>query len=87
MPVNVKITCVPGEVGDAEDQRDGCGHLIEWQGEIDLVGQPDPHTEDTDQAVQHDRRAAEHPWWDGRDRGAHLADTATAGWPPLPATQ
>src|SRR6478672_3193998 len=63
---------VPSEVGDPDDQCDGRRHLIDGQGEVDIVGQPDPHTEDTDEAVQHDRRPAQHPGRDRRDGGSDL---------------
>src|SRR6478735_10226293 len=42
-----QIACLPGEVGDSADQRDGRCHLVDRLGEIDMVGQPDPHTERT----------------------------------------
>ena len=63
---------LPGEVGDTDDQRDGRGHLVQRFGEVDVVGQPDPHAEHADQPVEHDGGAAEHTGRDRRDRRADL---------------
>jgi hypothetical protein len=55
-----QIARLPGEVGDSDDQRDGRCHLVDRLGEIDMVGQPDPHTErptrpyNTDETLQVD---------------------------------
>jgi len=67
-----EIADVPGEVGDADDQGDGGGHLVDRQRQVDMVGHPDPDAEHADQTVEHDRRAAEDARRDRRDRGADL---------------
>ncbi|AGH41073.1 outer membrane receptor protein [Bifidobacterium thermophilum RBL67] len=61
-----------GEVGDADNHRDGRGHHVDRLVEVDMVVHPDAHADHADHAIQQGGHAAEHAGGNGVDHGTEL---------------